>query len=77
MLKITKTRRISGNALHRTLVYKHAICECGQEIVLEGDTECEHCNRWYNCWGQSIINPYAASYPTEDTGEYFSDIYIS
>lgn len=36
------------------------LCTCGKEVVLEGGyegaTQCE-CGRWYNLFGQSLIDP--------------------
>lgn len=36
------------------------LCSCGKEVVLEGGyegaTQCE-CGRWYNLFGQSLIDP--------------------
>ena len=36
-------------------------CICGQQVVLEdqymGACECPKCHRWYNIYGQSLVNP--------------------
>lgn len=38
-----------------------AICECGQEILLSdayfGASQCEHCGRWHNLYGQELLPP--------------------
>lgn len=35
----------------------HAICSCGEEILLQGDTMCPKCGQWYNAFGQALKNP--------------------
>jgi hypothetical protein len=51
-----------------------ALCKCGEEIALEGDTECEKCHRLYNCWGQELAPREQWGY---ETGETLADIYSS
>ena len=50
------------------------LCSCGKEVVLEGGykgaTQCE-CGRWYNLFGQSLIDP---KYWYEDDDDYYSDM---
>ena len=49
-------------------------CSCGKEVVLEGGyegaTQCE-CGRWYNLFGQSLIDP---KYWYRDEDDYYSDM---
>lgn len=49
-------------------------CVCGREVVLEGGYEgavqCE-CGRWYNLFGQSLIDP---KYWYRDEDDYESDL---
>ena len=49
-------------------------CSCGKEVVLvggyEGATQCE-CGRWYNLFGQSLIDP---KYWYRDEDDYYSDM---
>ena len=49
-------------------------CVCGQEVILEGGymgaTQCE-CGRWYNLFGQSLIDP---KYWYRDEDDYYSDM---
>ena len=51
------------------------LCSCGKEVVLEGGyegaTQCE-CGRWYNLFGQSLIDP-KYWYRDEDD-DYYSDM---
>ena len=46
------------------------LCTCGKEVVLEdgyeGATQCE-CGRWYNLFGQSLIDP---KYRERDDDDY-------
>ena len=39
----------------------HGTCICGQEVELYdsymGACECHNCGRWYNLFGQEILNP--------------------
>ena len=48
-------------------------CSCGKEVVLdggyEGATQCE-CGKWYNLFGQSLIDP---KYWYRDDDDYYSD----
>ena len=50
------------------------LCTCGKEVVLEGGyegaTQCE-CGRWYNLFGQSLIDP---KYWYRDEDDYYSDL---
>ena len=50
------------------------LCTCGKEVVLEGGyegaTQCE-CGRWYNLFGQSLIDP---KYWYRDEDDYYSDM---
>ena len=50
------------------------LCSCGKEVVLDchhdGAVSCE-CDRWYNLFGQSLIDP-KYWYPDED--DYYSDM---
>ena len=50
------------------------ICSCGRDVVLEGGyegaTQCE-CGRWYNLFGQSLIDP---KYWYRDEDDYYSDM---
>ena len=50
------------------------ICSCGNEVVLDcghGDAvQCE-CGRWYNLFGQSLIDP---KYWYRDEDDYYSDM---
>jgi hypothetical protein len=50
------------------------ICSCGRDIVLDcdhaGAVPCE-CGRWYNLFGQSLIDP---KYWYRDDDDYDSDI---
>lgn len=50
------------------------LCTCGKEVVLEGGyegaTQCE-CGRWYNLFGQSLIDP---KYWYIDEDDYYSDM---
>ena len=50
------------------------LCTCGKEVVLEGSyegaTQCE-CGRWYNLFGQSLIDP---KYWYRDEDDYYSDM---
>ena len=49
----TERRRITDPA--------HGTCECGAEVYLYnqymGACECENCGRWYNLFGQEIMQP--------------------
>ena len=36
----------------------HALCSCGREVFLSGDTCCGGCGQWYNMFGQPIKNPF-------------------
>ena len=51
------------------------LCTCGKEVVLEGGyegaTQCE-CGRWYNLFGQSLIDP-KYWYRDEDDYCFMSD----
>lgn len=50
------------------------ICSCGKEVALDcghGDAvQCE-CGRWYNLFGQSLIDP---KYWYRDEDDYYSDM---
>ena len=50
------------------------LCTCGKEVILEGGyegaTQCE-CGRWYNLFGQSLIDP---KYWYRDEDDYYSDM---
>ena len=50
------------------------LCSCGKEVILEGGyegaTQCE-CGRWYNLFGQSLIDP---KYWYRDEDDYYSDM---
>ena len=50
------------------------LCTCGREIVLEcdhaGAVRCD-CGRWYNLFGQSLIDP---KYWYRDEDDYYSDM---
>jgi hypothetical protein len=50
------------------------ICSCGKDVVLEcdhaGAVQCE-CGKWYNLFGQSLIDP---KYWYEDDDDYYSDM---
>lgn len=35
----------------------HALCSCGEEILLQGDTVCLNCGQWYNGFGQALRDP--------------------
>lgn len=35
----------------------HALCSCGEEILLQGDTVCPNCGQWYNGFGQALRDP--------------------
>lgn len=35
----------------------HAMCSCGNEIILNGDCMCEKCGQWYNAFGQALKDP--------------------
>lgn len=35
----------------------HALCSCGEEILLQGDTECPNCGQLYNAFGQPLVDP--------------------
>ena len=61
----------------REWTYVHpavGLCTCGKELVLEGGyegaTQCE-CGRWYNLFGQSLIDP---KYWYRDEDDYYSDM---
>jgi hypothetical protein len=49
-------------------------CSCGREVILDcghgSAVQCE-CGRWYNLFGQSLIDP---KYWYEDEDEYYSDM---
>ena len=49
-------------------------CSCGREVVLDADymgaVRCE-CGRWYNLFGQSLIDP---KYWYRDEDDYYSDM---
>lgn len=49
-------------------------CICGREVILdcghEGAVRCE-CGRWYNLFGQSLIDP---KYWYRDEDDYYSDM---
>ena len=49
------------------------LCSCGKEVILEcdhsGAVQCE-CGRWYNLFGQSLIDP---KYWYRDEDDYYSD----
>jgi hypothetical protein len=50
------------------------ICSCGKEVVLDcghGDAVRCECGRWYNLFGQSLIDP---KYWYRDEDEYYSDM---
>lgn len=50
------------------------LCSCGAEVVLDanygGAVRCE-CGRWYNLFGQSLIDP---KYWYHDDDDYYSDL---
>ena len=50
------------------------LCSCGKEVILEcdhsGAVQCE-CGRWYNLFGQSLIDP---KYWYRDEDDYYSDM---
>lgn len=35
----------------------HARCNCGEEVILRGDTMCDKCGQWYNGFGQVLKDP--------------------
>lgn len=39
----------------------HALCKCGQEILLQDDylgcCQCPNCGQWYNMFGQEVLDP--------------------
>lgn len=43
------------------IVPAKAICVCGEIITLQDDymgaCECPHCHRWYNVFGQRLVDP--------------------
>ena len=45
----------------------HAMCSCGNEIILQGDCMCEKCGQWYNGFGQALLDP---KYWYEDENYY-------
>ena len=49
-------------------------CVCGREVILDcghgSAVQCE-CGRWYNLFGQSLIDP---KYWYEDEDDYYSDM---
>ena len=50
------------------------LCSCGKEVILEcdhsGAVQCE-CGRWYNLFGQSLID---LKYWYRDEDDYYSDM---
>ena len=48
----------------------HGICSCGTEIALEnqyrGACECPTCGRWYNLFGQALIDPEGWEYDDDN-----------
>ena len=49
----------------------HALCSCGEEIILDGDTQCPDCGQWYNGSGQSLKDP-SEWYEDEDWGDEYA-----
>lgn len=54
----------------------HAICECGTEIILEdeflGTCQCPVCGRWYNMFGQEVLDPEEYEEDLDDA-EWFNE----
>lgn len=49
----------------------HGTCSCGAEVTLEdvyyGACPCENCGRWYNLFGQELLEPeYWETDPSDD-----------
>ena len=74
---LTDERLTEGEFTKREWTYIHpalGVCSCGKEVVLDGGyqgaTQCE-CGRWYNLFGQSLIDP---KYWYRDEDDYYSDM---
>ena len=73
---LTDKRLTAGEFVTRTHTYMNpavGLCSCGKEVILEcdhsGAVQCE-CGRWYNLFGQSLIDP---KYWYRDEDDYYSD----
>ena len=73
---LTDKRLTAGEFVTRTHTYMNpavGLCSCGKEVILEcdhsGAVQCE-CGRWYNLFGQSLIDP---KYWYRDDDDYYSD----
>ena len=74
---LTDKRLTAGEFVTRTHTYINpavGLCSCGKEVILEcdysGAVQCE-CGRWYNLFGQSLIDP---KYWYRDEDDYYSDM---
>ena len=74
---LTDKRLTAGEFVTRTHTYMNpavGLCSCGKEVILEcdhsGAVQCE-CGRWYNLFGQSLIDP---KYWYRDEDDYYSDM---
>ena len=74
---LTDKRLTAGEFVTRTHTYMNpavGLCSCGKEVILEcdhsGAVQCE-CGRWYNLFGQSLIDP---KYWYTDEDDYYSDM---
>ena len=73
---LTDKRLTAGEFVTHTHTYMNpavGLCSCGKEVILEcdhsGAVQCE-CGRWYNLFGQSLIDP---KYWYRDEDDYYSD----
>jgi hypothetical protein len=58
----------------RVVDYAVGRCRCGAEVELfdgawMGAVQCEKCGKWYNIYGQELIDP---EYWEEDDGDYYN-----
>ena len=74
---LTDKRLTEGEFETHTWTYVEpalGLCSCGREVVLDcghsDAIQCE-CGRWYNLFGQSLIDP---KYWYEDDDDYYSDM---
>ena len=49
--------KASSQKLWNINLWDYMQCDCGEWITLQGDTQCDNCEQWYNGFGQKLRDP--------------------